>query len=130
MARATSSTEVEVARQATTTIPIVFSTHFDPVGTGHVSSLARPGGNATGISNISRELAAKRLALLKDAVPAAKRIAAMFNPNDPLNALQMEDMQRAAILGRRQIGALDVVAVRLVDRDHVSEFDKALLDAL
>ena len=50
---ATSSTEVEAARQATTTIPIVFSTHFDPVGTGHVSSLARPGGNITGLAALS-----------------------------------------------------------------------------
>ena len=52
---ATSSTEVEVARQATTTIPIVFSTHFDPVGIGHVSSLARPGGNITGLAALQTE---------------------------------------------------------------------------
>jgi putative ABC transport system substrate-binding protein len=84
------------AIQATKQIPIVMAVVGDPVAMGFVSNLARPGGNATGISNISRELAAKRLALVKEVVPAAKRIAAMFNPNDPINALQMEDMQRAA----------------------------------
>ena len=56
---ATSSTEVEVARQATTTIPIVFSTHFDPVGTGHVSSLARPGGNITGLAALQTEFSGR-----------------------------------------------------------------------
>ena len=84
------------AIQATKQIPIVMAIVGDPVAVGFVSNLARPGGNATGISNISRELAAKRLALVKEVVPSAKRIAAMFNPNDPINALQMEDMQRAA----------------------------------
>jgi putative ABC transport system substrate-binding protein len=84
------------AIQATKQIPIVMAIVGDPVAMGFVSNLARPGGNATGISNISRELAAKRLALVKEAVPAAKRIAAIFNPNDPLNALQMEDLERAA----------------------------------
>jgi putative ABC transport system substrate-binding protein len=84
------------AIQATKQIPIVMAIVGDPVAMGFVSNLARPGGNVTGISNISRELVAKRLALVKEAVPGAKRIAAMFNPNDPLNALQMEDVQRAA----------------------------------
>lgn len=84
------------AIQATKQIPIVMAIVGDPVAMGFVTNLARPGSNVTGISNISRELAAKRLSLVKEAVPAAKRIAAMFNPNDPINALQMEDMQRAA----------------------------------
>jgi len=84
------------AIEATKQIPIVMAIVGDPVAMGFVSNLARPGGNVTGISNISRELAAKRLALVKEAVPAAKRIAAMFNPDDPLNALQMEDLRRAA----------------------------------
>ena len=84
------------AVQATKQIPIVMAIVGDPVAMGFVSNLARPGGNVTGISNISRELAAKRLTLLKDAVPAAKRFAALFNPNDPLNALQMEDLRHAA----------------------------------
>jgi putative ABC transport system substrate-binding protein len=58
---ATSSTEVEAARQATKTIPIVFATHADPVGVGHVANLARPGGNITGLSMLLTELVAKEL---------------------------------------------------------------------
>lgn len=57
---------------------------------------ARPGGNVTGISNMVAELAPKRLALLKEAVPAANRIAVMFNPEDPINVPQMRDAERAA----------------------------------
>jgi putative ABC transport system substrate-binding protein len=84
------------AVQATKRIPIVMALVGDPVAMGFVSNLARPGGNVTGISTINRELTAKRLALVKEAVPGATRIAAMFNPDDPLNTLQMEDVQRAA----------------------------------
>jgi len=77
---ATSSTEVEVARQATTTIPIVFSTHFDPVGIGHVSSLARPGGNITGLSAEATDLEGKRLQLLGEVVTGLSHVAVMWNP--------------------------------------------------
>ena len=68
----------------------------DPVGTGFVSNLARPGGNVTGISNMVGELSAKRLALLREAVPAAKRIGVMFNPDDPITVQQIRDAERAA----------------------------------
>lgn len=84
------------AIQATKQIPIVMTAVGDPVGTGFVSTLARPGGNVTGISNMVAELASKRLAVLKELVPAAKRIAAMFNPEDPITAPQIRDAQRAA----------------------------------
>lgn len=66
------------AVQATKQIPIVMALVGDPVAMGFVSNLARPGGNVTGISTINRELAAKRLALVKEAVPGAKRIAAKY----------------------------------------------------
>ena len=68
---APSSTEVEAARQATKAIPIVFATHADPVGIGHVASLPRPGGNITGLSMLMTDLAAKELEILKEAVPQA-----------------------------------------------------------
>jgi putative ABC transport system substrate-binding protein len=68
---AMSSTEVEPARQATKTIPIVFGTHADPVGLGHVASLARPGGNITGLTIIQTDLVAKQLEILKEVVPQA-----------------------------------------------------------
>src|SRR5205085_3274936 len=80
---ATSSTESEPARRATSTIPIVFATHADPVGVGHVASLARPGGNITGLSMVLTDLVAKELEILMEVVPQAKRIAVLFNPTTP-----------------------------------------------
>src|SRR5277367_1724500 len=68
---APASTQVEPARLATKTIPIVFAQHADPVGTGHVASLAHPGGNITGVSMVLTELAAKGLEILKQAIPQA-----------------------------------------------------------
>ena len=65
---------VEPAQQATSTIPIVFATHADPVGIGHVESLNRPGGNITGLSMLLTELVPKELELLTEIVPKAKRI--------------------------------------------------------
>jgi putative ABC transport system substrate-binding protein len=78
-----SSTETGAARQATKMIPIVFATHADPVGTGHVASLARPGGNITGLSVLLSELTAKPLEILKDVVPEAKRFGALSSPTAP-----------------------------------------------
>jgi putative ABC transport system substrate-binding protein len=80
---AVSSTMVEPARRATSTIPIVFATHADPVGLGHVVSLARPGGNITGLSMVFTDLVAKELEILTEVVPQAKRIAVLFNPTTP-----------------------------------------------
>lgn len=84
------------AIEATKQIPIVITSVGDPVGSGFVSNLARPGGNVTGISNMVAELASKRLALMKEAVPQARRIAAMFNPDDPVTVPQLRDAERAA----------------------------------
>jgi putative ABC transport system substrate-binding protein len=86
------------AIRATKEIPIVRALVGDPVATGFVSNLARPGGNVTGISAIVGELAAKRLSLLKEAVPSAKRVAVMFNPADPVTVPQMRDTERAALV--------------------------------
>ena len=82
---ADASSYVEPARQATSTIPIVFCSHGDPVGTGHVASLARPGGNVTGIANAPPELYAKQLELLTQAIPGARRIAVLWSPSNPSN---------------------------------------------
>jgi putative ABC transport system substrate-binding protein len=84
------------AIEATKQIPIVMSSVGDPLGSGFVSNLARPGGNVTGVSNMVAELASKRLALLKEAVPRARRIAVMFNPDDPVTRPQLLDTERAA----------------------------------
>jgi len=68
------------AKQATTTIPIVMGAVGDPVGSGIVTNLARPAGNVTGFSSLAAELEAKRLELLKEAVPGLSRVAILFNP--------------------------------------------------
>jgi putative ABC transport system substrate-binding protein len=73
-----SVTYIEPARRATQTIPIVFCTHYGPVEAGHVDSLKHPGGNLTGLTNPGPEMTAKRLELLKEAVPTARRIAVLW----------------------------------------------------
>jgi putative tryptophan/tyrosine transport system substrate-binding protein len=80
---ANSSTEVEAARQATKTIPIVFATHADPVGLGHVASLARPGGNITGLSAVGSEIAIKGLEIMKQALPQMTRVGVVLTLTAP-----------------------------------------------
>ena len=80
---ATSSTETESARRATNTIPIVFATHADPVNVGHVSSLARPGGNMTGLADIQSVITPKRLEILKATVPQVTRFGVLWSPTAP-----------------------------------------------
>jgi len=98
---APASTEVEPVRQATKTIPIVFAQHADPVGLGHVASLARPGGNITGVSMVMTELSAKALQILKDAVPQATRIGVLWNPTTPSHPVVLKEVELA---GRQQVG--------------------------
>jgi putative ABC transport system substrate-binding protein len=93
---ATSSTEVGAARKATKTIPIVFATHADPVGTAHVASLARPGGNATGLSVLQSELTTKAIELLKEVVPTAKRFGVLSSPTVPSHMPTMKAAEGAA----------------------------------
>jgi putative ABC transport system substrate-binding protein len=92
---ATSSTEVGAARQATTSIPIVFATHADPVGTGHVASLARPGGNITGLSVVQTDLTAKAIEILKEAVPLATRFGILSSPTVPSHRPTVEAARAA-----------------------------------
>lgn len=86
----------QAAIGATRTIPIVMTQVGDPVGSGFVASLARPGGNVTGVSNLAAGVASKRLALLREIVPSAKRIAVLYNPADPITAQQSRDVEGAA----------------------------------
>jgi len=83
-------------KRATTTIPIVFPTAIDPVGAGVISSLARPGGNITGLTTQSPDLVAKRLQLLKEAIPHLSRVAVLWNANNPANAGPWREAQDAA----------------------------------
>jgi ABC-type uncharacterized transport system substrate-binding protein len=84
------------AKTATTTIPIVFSVTDDPVALGLVASLARPGGNATGVTFLLAELGAKQLGLLRELVPAATRIGLLVNPNNTTSKAQTSDVVAAA----------------------------------
>ena len=84
------------AKQATSTIPIVMAASHDAVGVGLVQSLARPGGNVTGIDTMAPELGAKRLELLREVLPGASRVAVLYNPGDPAMRLQLRQTEVAA----------------------------------
>jgi putative tryptophan/tyrosine transport system substrate-binding protein len=106
------------AKAATTTIPIVFGVGEDPVNLGLVASLARPGGNATGINFFASELNAKRLALLHELVPKAVRIAVLVNPaNTPAAEAALRDIPEAA----RAIG----LQIQVLNASTTSEIDAA-----
>src|SRR5207302_10339976 len=87
---------VIAAKQATAVIPIVFTAAGDPVGTGLVASLARPGGNVTGLSVQQTDVAAKRLELLREVVPGLRRLAILANVDSPAVLLDMREVQTTA----------------------------------
>ena len=87
---------VVAAKQATSVIPIIFALGGDPVGTGLVASLARPGGNVTGLTQQSTDLAGKRVELLREVVPGLGRLATMANIGNPLAVLEMREVHAAA----------------------------------
>jgi putative ABC transport system substrate-binding protein len=90
-------TWVQTAKNATKTIPIVMvGTGIDPIEAGFIESLARPGGNVTGITNLSRELGGKRLELLKEAVPKLARVAGVYDPANPASVLDVKEVLPAA----------------------------------
>ena len=94
------------AKNATSTIPIVFTTVGDPVGIGLVASLARPGGNLTGFSNISIDLTPKLFELLSELVPQARAIALLSNPNNPAAERTTREMEEAARAKQVQLHVL------------------------
>ena len=105
---ATGTAPAFAAKQATSAIPIVFAFAGDPVGTGLVASLARPGGNVTGMSNQATDLAAKRIELLREIVPRLRRLAVMANVAYPAAALEMGEVQAAASTLGVEVSAFDV----------------------
>jgi putative ABC transport system substrate-binding protein len=86
----------QTIKRATSTIPIVMALVADPVGSGLVASLPRPGGNVTGLSAMITELSAKRLQLLKEAIPRVARVAVLWNPATPWHAKVVEDLKAVA----------------------------------
>ena len=106
------------AKAATTAIPIVFGSAEDPVRLGFVASLARPGGNLTGINFLNRELAAKQLELLRELVPKATRLAALVNP---ANAATNEYVLREVEVGARALG----LEVQVLNAGTSREIDAA-----
>jgi putative ABC transport system substrate-binding protein len=115
----------EAAKQATSTIPIVVTGAGDAVATGLIASLARPGGNVTGITDQAAELSAKRLELLKEAVPKASRIAVLWNADDRAMTLRYREVERAARILHVTIQPLGVrepedfdTAFSAINHDH------------
>jgi putative ABC transport system substrate-binding protein len=103
------------AQAATATIPIVFGVGDDPVKLGLVASLARPGGNATGINFFSHEVVAKRLGLLHDLVPRAVRIAVLVNPANATSESTLREVQEAAPTIGLQTQVLNATTIREID---------------
>jgi putative tryptophan/tyrosine transport system substrate-binding protein len=91
-----------------TTLPIIMSVVGDPVALGFVPNLARPGGNITGVSNQASDLAAKRLALFKEAVPTLKRVAVLLHPDEPIAEIEWQEVQQPAIAMDLELRAFPV----------------------
>ena len=110
-------------KQATSVIPIVFAVAADPVGTGLVASLVRPGGNVTGLSTQAPDLVGKRLELLREAVPELRRLAILANIGYPASVIEMSAVQAAApTLG------LEVVALEIQRAEDIAPAFEALKD--
>jgi len=112
------ATDVAIAavKRETRTIPIVMRNSTDPVGTGFVASLARPGGNVTGLSNISSELSGKRLELLREVVPGLSRVALLWNPDVRGAVLDYKETEGAARSLRLELQSVEVPRAEDLDR--------------
>ena len=111
------------AKQATSTIPIVFTAAADPVTSGLVASLARPGGNVTGLSNVTLELTSKWLEVLTQAVPGVSRVAVLWEPGSMPERTQ-KDIRREADVAARMLG----VRLQVVEVGGPADFDQAFSD--
>ncbi len=121
---ATGSEGVQAAKNVTQTIPIVMTYVGDPVSRGFVASLAHPGGNITGVANAAGELDAKRLELLKEAVPRLARVAVLWNPGQPAHSAQLKALEA----GARSLG-VDLLPVEIrVPEDLANAFARILRD--
>jgi ABC-type uncharacterized transport system substrate-binding protein len=101
---------IRAAKQATKTVPIVMVTPADPVATGLIESLARPGGNITGVTRLTRDLSGKRLELLKEAVPGISRVGVLGDESAPSTATALKDYETVGRALKVQIQSLQVRA--------------------
>jgi putative tryptophan/tyrosine transport system substrate-binding protein len=108
----------QAAKKATATIPIVLASAGDPVATGLVASLARPGGNVTGFTNLAAELSGKRLELLRQMIPGLARVGLLIHGTDPLDRAFVDETRTAA--------AQSGIQVRVSAVPHAAELDAAL----
>lgn len=119
---APSTPGVRAAKQTTTTIPVVMANVADPVGFGFVASLARPAGNITGVANLTVELAAKNLELLKEVVPKLSRVAVLVNPASPDAGV----VWKAAQAGARDLG----LKLHLLEARGSNDLERAVAEAI
>ena len=117
----TVASAVTAVKQATSFIPIVFALASDPVGAGYIESLARPGGNVTGLSNQQSDLAGKRIELLRDVLPNLRRLAILANVGNSESVLEMDEVQTAA----RTFG-IDVVKLEIRRAQDIAPAFEAL----
>ena len=122
-------TDTRAAKGATSTIPIVMSQDNDPVGNGFVASLARPGGNITGLATLRSELSGKRLELLKKILPKLSRVAILGSSNEPGNVQSLKEAQLAANAVGVQLQYLDILDGREIETAF-REMRKARADAV
>ena len=115
----------QAAKQATSVLPIVFAGVADPVTDGLVASLARPGGNVTGLSNLSPELVGKRLELLKQAIPAVSRVAVLWQPGSGMEGTDKYTLKQAEVAAR-VLG----VQLQIVEARAPADLDRAFSDMI
>ena len=113
--------DAAAAKKATGTIPIVMASVGDPIASGFVDNLARPGGNITGLSQMAPELTGKRLEMLKQIIPRLSRIAVLWNPEDQMSAINWKEIQLPA----RKLG----VQIHSMEAPNLKELDKQFEDA-
>ena len=106
----------QAVQQATRTIPIVMSTVLDPVGSRLVTSLARPGGNVTGLSIMAPDIVGKQLQLLREMMPSVSRVAVLWNPANPGSGAQLREAQAAGGTLKMQLQALEARVPQEIDR--------------
>lgn len=110
-----SATDTRAAKAATSTIPIVMTNDGDPVGMGFINSLARPGGNVTGLSTLSPEIGGKRLELLQEIVPRLMRVAVFGTSTSATNARELKEVEAAAAVLGLKLDQLDILSLKDIE---------------